>query len=165
MVADGAVDARRVYVTGISMGGAGVLRTLSVDPELFAAAAPVCPTMTPETSAILRGLVSTRIWVSTAYIDHTVYRHKYVAEGVLHLRDRGNPHARFSLFSPEQLARHGIARNHDRPLDELLAENHASWVATYEDEDGSSTWLTSQVRDLETRGQPGCQPRRSDDAE
>jgi predicted peptidase len=151
MIAAGSVDARRVYATGVSMGGAGVLRTLSVDPELFAAAAPVCPTMTPETSTILRSLVASRIWVSTAYVDHTIYRHKYVAEGVLHLRDRGNPHARFSLFSPEQLAKHGIAQDQDRPLDELFAENHGSWVATYEDEDGILTWLTSQVRDLEPR--------------
>ena len=43
------VDGRRVYVTGMSMGGAGTIRAMSVGAGLFAACVPVCPSMTPET--------------------------------------------------------------------------------------------------------------------
>ncbi|UCN13685.1 prolyl oligopeptidase family serine peptidase [Cellulomonas iranensis] len=151
MVADGRVDPDRVYLTGVSMGGAGALRALSVAPDLFTAAAPVCPTMTPETFGILRGLDRTRLWLSTAYVDHTPYRHKYLVDGVLHLRDRGNADAHLTLFSPEQLARHGVADRDDLPLDALLRENHLSWVATYEDEDGILSWLMSRVGRPATR--------------
>ena len=35
------VDPNRVYVTGLSMGGAGTLRALSVGSSLFAAAVPI----------------------------------------------------------------------------------------------------------------------------
>ena len=54
MIADGLVDRRRVYVTGLSMGGGGTVRILSVDPDLFAAAAPICPSMNGETFMILQ---------------------------------------------------------------------------------------------------------------
>ena len=53
MIADGKVNPKRVYVTGLSMGGAGNLRALSVGSDLFGAAVPICPTMTPETYGIL----------------------------------------------------------------------------------------------------------------
>ena len=56
MIAAGQVDPHRVYVTGLSMGGGGALCAMSVGADLFAASAPVCPTMTPESFAILRGL-------------------------------------------------------------------------------------------------------------
>jgi hypothetical protein len=37
------VDPRRIYITGISLGGYGTWTTLGAFPETFAAAAPVCP--------------------------------------------------------------------------------------------------------------------------
>jgi predicted peptidase len=36
------IDERRIYITGLSMGGYGTWRALAVSPELFAAAAPIC---------------------------------------------------------------------------------------------------------------------------
>ena len=38
MISDGKVDENRVYLIGMSMGGGGVLQTISVAPDLFAAA-------------------------------------------------------------------------------------------------------------------------------
>ena len=75
MIAAGQVDPHRVYVTGLSMGGGGALCAMSVGADLFAASAPVCPTMTPESFAILRGLTHGKLWISAAYVDHTIYRH------------------------------------------------------------------------------------------
>jgi predicted peptidase len=37
-----AIDARRIYITGLSMGGYGVWDALARKPELFATAAPIC---------------------------------------------------------------------------------------------------------------------------
>ena len=43
MIADGRVDAHRVYVIGMSMGGFGTIKAVSIAPDLFAACAPICP--------------------------------------------------------------------------------------------------------------------------
>ncbi len=147
MIAEGRVDRRRVYVTGMSMGGAGTLRALSVGAGLFAAGVPVCPTMTPETFAILKGLTRTKLWIASAYVDHTIYRHKYLVDGILALRDAGNRDARLTLYSPEELQKYGIAAEPGLSYPELFSQNHMSWVPTYHDEHGIMSWLTQQVRE------------------
>ena len=148
MIADGKVDRRRVYVTGLSMGGAGTLRAMSVGADLFAAAAPVCPSMTPETFGILKNLTNAKIWISTSYVDHTIYRHKYIVDGILALRDAGNQNAHLTLYSPEELAAYGIATDPDMPLAARFGANHAAWVLTYHNEHGILSWLTEQVLSL-----------------
>lgn len=145
MIRDGRVDRRRVYVTGLSMGGAGTLRAMSVGAGLFAAGAPVCPSMTPETYAILCGLVDEKLWISTAYLDHSLFRHKYIVDGIMALRDAGNQNARLTLYSPEELAAYGIAADPDLPLQMRVGANHAAWVLTYHDEHGILSWLTEQT--------------------
>lgn len=144
MTAEGQVDADRVYVTGMSMGGAGTLRMLSVGSGLFAAAAPVCPTMTPETFGILSSLTDMKIWVSTAYADHTLYRHKYIVDAILKLKEQGNRNAHLTLYAPEELEKYGFSDNPTLSLTEKLAENHYSWVLTYHNEYGIMDWLMSQ---------------------
>ncbi|MDN4480558.1 hypothetical protein [Demequina muriae] len=144
LVHEGRVDRSRIYLTGVSMGGAGAIRALSVNHGLFAAALPVCPTMTPETFGILRSLVDVPLWLSSAYVDHTPYRHKYLVDAVQELQRRGSPHARLTLFAPEQLERYGFATDTSLDAEQLLAENHHAWVPAYHDEDGMLTWLVSQ---------------------
>jgi len=144
MIKAGKVNPNRVYVTGLSMGGGGTLRVLSVGSDLFAAAVPICPTMTPETYDILCSLVNTKIWIATAYVDHTIYRHKYIVDGIMKLRDAGNNHARLTLFSPEDLQKYGIGTDPDVPYNVLFSQNHASWVPVYNNEFGIMDWLLSQ---------------------
>ena len=146
MIAAGQVDPHRVYVTGLSMGGGGALCAMSVGADLFAASAPVCPTMTPESFAILRGLTHGKLWISAAYVDHTIYRHKYIVDGILELRDRGNQDAHLTLYSPEELQAYGIATDPNLSLKELFAENHNCWILTYNNEHGILSWLTEQVK-------------------
>ena len=145
MIAEGKVDARRVYVTGMSMGGAGTIRAMSVGAGLFAAAVPVCPSMTPETFHILKGLTRTKLWIATAYVDHTLYRHKYIVDAVLALKDAGNRDVHLTLYAPEELEKYGIATDPDLSMKELVAANHWSWVPTYHDEHGIMRWLASQT--------------------
>jgi len=146
MIADGKVDENRVYVTGLSMGGAGTLRMLSVGSGLFAAAAPICPSMTPETFGILCGLTETKIWISCAYVDHTIYRHKYIVDGILALRDAGNPDARLTIYSPEELEAYGLATDPDMSLKDKFSSNHACWILTYHNEHKIMDWLMSQTK-------------------
>lgn len=146
MIAEGKVNARRVYVIGMSMGGGGTLRALSVGSDLFAAGAPICPTMTPDTYRILCGLTQTKLWISTAYIDHTLYRHKYIVDGIMALKDAGNREAHLTLYSPEELEAYGLATDPDMPLAAKFGANHASWILTLHNEHGILSWLTEQVR-------------------
>lgn len=143
MIADGKVNPDKVFVTGLSMGGCGTIRALAVAGDLFAAAAPICPTMMPDTYQTLCSLVDTKIWVSTAYVDHTIYRHKYIVDAIMKLKDAGNKNAHLTLYSPEDFERYGFA-DPDLPLPERLSENHNAWVLTYNNEYGIMDWLVSQ---------------------
>ena len=102
--------------------------------------------MTPESFAILRGLTHGKLWISAAYVDHTIYRHKYIVDGILELRDRGNQDAHLTLYSPEELQAYGIATDPNLSLKELFAENHNCWILTYNNEHGILSWLTEQVK-------------------
>lgn len=42
LMQDGSVDKKRVYVTGLSMGGMGTFEAVFREPKLFAAAVPIC---------------------------------------------------------------------------------------------------------------------------
>lgn len=53
------IDPRRVYVTGVSMGGNGTWEMLRFHPELFAAAAPVCGWGVPEAAG---GFAGKPVW-------------------------------------------------------------------------------------------------------
>ncbi len=143
MISDGKVDPDKVFVTGLSMGGCGVIRALSVAGNLFAAAAPICPSMMPDTYNILSSLVDTKIWVSTAYVDHTFFRHKYIVDAIMKLKDSGNKNAHLTLYSPEEFEKYGFASS-DLPLMEKFSENHNAWVLTYNNEQGIMDWLVSQ---------------------
>ncbi len=143
MIREGKVDENRVYVTGLSMGGGGTIRAMSVGGGLFAACAPVCPTMTPETFDILRTLKAP-VWVSTAYVDHTVYRHKYITDAVLEMKDAGNKEAHLTIYSPEELAKYDIGIVPQMTYEQRFGANHASWVLTYHNEHGIMSWLLNQ---------------------
>lgn len=147
MIEEGKVNPARIYVTGMSMGGAGAIRAMSVGADLFAAALPVCPSMTPETFSILKGLVHSKIWITAAYIDHTHYRHKYIVDGIMALRDSGNKDAHLTLFSPEELAEYGIGIIPDMPLEAKLGWNHTCWIPTYHNASGALGWTMEQVKE------------------
>ena len=146
MIREGKVDENRVYVTGMSMGGAGTIRAMSVASDLFAACLPVCPSMSPETFSILKS-IRRPVWVTSAYIDHTLYRHKYLVDAVMSLRDNGNSNANLTLFSPEDLQKYDVAITPDLPFQRLFSENHASWIPTYNNEYGIMSWLLNQTKE------------------
>lgn len=147
MIADGLVDRRRVYVTGLSMGGGGTVRILSVDPDLFAAAAPVCPSMNGETFQILQNVRRTALWISAAYIDHQPGRHAYLFQAYQKLLEDGYTEVHMTIFTPEELAAYGIGCSSDLTMAELLGENHNCWALTYHNEHGILDWLISVVKE------------------
>ena len=124
----------------------GTIRAMSVGSDLFAACVPVCPSMSPETFSILKS-VRRPVWVTSAYIDHTLYRHKYLVDAVMCMRDNGNRDAHLTLFSPEDLEKYDIAVTPDLPYTRLFSENHASWIPTYNNEYGIMSWLLNQTKE------------------
>ncbi|MCQ2530855.1 MAG: prolyl oligopeptidase family serine peptidase [Lachnospiraceae bacterium] len=146
MIKEGKVDPKRIYVTGMSMGGGGTIRAMSVGSDLFAAAIPVCPTMTPETFNILKS-IKRPVWVTSAYIDHTLYRHKYLVDAVMALKDDGNKNAHLTLFSPEDLEKYDISITPNMEYKTLFRQNHWSWVPTYKNEYGIMSWLLNQTKE------------------
>jgi len=71
------IDDNRLYLTGLSMGGAGTWKMLLAQPDLFAAAAPVCGRADPAAltgleSASLQTLKALPIWVFHGAKDPTV---------------------------------------------------------------------------------------------
>ena len=147
MIADGKVDEKRIYVTGMSMGGGGTLRMVGLRQDLFTAAAPMCPTMTDETLAYLKGYGDFKIWISMAYIDHTPIRHCRIIDGIRTLQRGGNQNAKYTMFSPDELAAYGIAVYPDLTEAQILSENHHCWVLTLRNEYGILDWVTSQVKE------------------
>jgi predicted peptidase len=63
------VDTNRVYVSGISMGGCGTWEIIARNPELFAAAIPLCGSGILSTA---ESLVNIDIWAFHGTIDPTV---------------------------------------------------------------------------------------------
>ncbi len=69
IVAKYAVDTKRIYLTGLSMGGFGAWHLATAHPERFAAIAPVCGGGDPEKACILKDIPA---WVFHGAKDKTV---------------------------------------------------------------------------------------------
>jgi len=63
------IDSRRIYLTGLSMGGFGVWDTIQRRPELFAAAAPICGGGDP---ILAKQIQFVPLWVFHGDADETV---------------------------------------------------------------------------------------------
>ena len=64
-----AIDPDRIYVTGQSMGGAGTYSAILTEPNLFAAAVPVCGRGQPE---LAKKIVHLPIWIFHGELDGVV---------------------------------------------------------------------------------------------
>ena len=64
-----AIDERRIYVMGQSMGGAGAWNIITNRPNFFAAAVPLCGSISPEDGT---GSIETPLWVFHGESDKTV---------------------------------------------------------------------------------------------
>lgn len=68
-IAEGKIDTKRVYVSGISMGGYGTWEIIARNPDLFAAAVPLCGAGIPSKAADLKDMA---IWAFHGLSDPTV---------------------------------------------------------------------------------------------
>lgn len=146
MIVEGKVDAKRVYVIGMSMGGGGTINAVSVAPDLFAAAAPICPSMNGESYAQLLHWPDVPAWISTAYMDHQHGRHAYLLNACNKLWDEGRTEIKYTIYLPEELEAYGIGNTEGLTDKELDAENHNSWILTLHNEKGILDWMISHKK-------------------
>jgi len=146
MIAEGKVDPKRVYITGISMGGAGTLRAIGVSKDLYAACAPICPFIDDE---IYYNLANSAIptWVSIPYMDHVFERVMYVADGVIAAKRNGNKNMKLTIYSRDELERYHIGSDPGTPMTAKIGQNHSAWILTYNNEYGILDWLMNQVKE------------------
>ena len=149
MISDGKVDENRVYLIGMSMGGGGVLQTLSVAPDLFAAAVPICPSMNGESYANLLHLPEVPVWITSAYMDHQHSRHAFILNACNKLWQEGRTDVKFTLYTQEELAKYGIGTTEGLTSQEIDAENHNSWILALHNENGILDWMISHQKNKE----------------
>lgn len=121
LLAKHSVDADRVYLTGLSMGGYGSWAWASANPERFAAVAPICGGGQPRMAA--RRLKEMPIWVFHGAKD-TVVPLRESEQMVEALKTAGATQVKFTVYPEAQ---------------------HDSWTATYDNPD-LYTWLLGQTR-------------------
>jgi len=114
------VDADRVYLTGLSMGGYGSWRMAADHPEMFAAVAPVCGGGQPDDAKNLKDLP---IWVWHGDQDRAVPFQRSV-EMVEAIRSAGGTQIKFTT---------------------LESIGHNSWSAAYATPELYS-WMNQQKR-------------------
>ena len=151
LIADGKVDENRIYLIGMSMGGGGVLQTLSVAPDLFAAAVPICPSMNGESYANLLHLPKVPVWITSAYMDHQHSRHAYILNACNKLWLEGRKDVKFTLYTQEELAKYGIGTTEGLTSQEIDAENHNSWILALHNENGILDWMISKQKNDKER--------------
>ena len=115
-----AVDKKRVYAAGISMGGYGMWELITRRPEVFAAAIPVCGAGIPSLASRLTNIA---IWAFHGAKDPTVPV-SGSRDMVAAIRAAGGRKIRYTEF-PE--------------------EGHNCWIPAYR-EDGLVDWLFEQTK-------------------
>lgn len=120
MIKELPIDTKRIYLTGLSMGGFGTWDLISRHPEKFAAAVPICGGGDPKQAD---KLVKMPIWVFHGAKDTAVKveRSRDMVEAIK--KAGGNP-----------------------KYTEYPNEAHASWVPAYKDEE-MFKWLFAQKRE------------------
>jgi predicted peptidase len=111
------IDAQRIYITGLSMGGYGTWDAISRRPELFAAAAPICGGGDP---AMAKQIQFVPLWVFHGDKDEAVKVNRS-REMVQAIKDVGT----------------------DVKYTEYKGVGHDSWTQTYKDP-AFYEWLFAQ---------------------
>jgi len=100
------VDEKRIYLTGLSLGGGGAWLTAQDYPELFAALAPVCGGSNSPSKACALAAENLPVWAFHGDRDKIVRASKSIAmvDAINHCRPQIDPPAKMTLYP-------GVAHN------------------------------------------------------
>lgn len=148
LISEGKVDAERVYILGMSMGGAGVITTVSIAPDLFAAAVPICPSMNADSYPMLANWPSVPVYIASSYIDHQANRHAYILRACSKLWAEGQKDVKFTLFTTEELEKYNIFADPNLSEAQIREANHKSWIPVLHNEYGILSWMISHRKKI-----------------
>jgi hypothetical protein len=114
------VDDRRIYLTGLSMGGFGTWALAMQHPEEFAAIAPVCGGGDTSNAWKIRNIP---VWCFHGALDNVVPIAG--SENMVKATSRFNPNVRFTVY-PDK--------------------NHNSWDTTYNTSDSLYNWFLTKIK-------------------
>jgi len=94
LIKKNSVDIDRVYITGFSMGATGTWEAILRNPDLFAAAVPICGASDPSHAFLLK---NTSVWAFSAELDQ-FYNFHDTQQMVDELRKYCNKDIKFTLY-------------------------------------------------------------------
>jgi uncharacterized membrane protein len=94
------VDVSRIYITGLSLGGGGVWRTVAAYPKVFAAAIPICPANNALSAACTIASEDVATWSFHGDADAVVNESVSIkmVSAMNACADKPNPLAKLTIF-------------------------------------------------------------------
>lgn len=127
-----AVDTSRIYITGLSYGGAGTWNLIASNPNYFAAAVPIAGSITNDVRALVDDYAKVPIWVFHGDQDQT-------------------QHYENSRWAATEIRKRGYNIIHT----EYLNAGHTGWTDAY-NSTSLRQWLFAQVLGSPAQGVPIC---------
>jgi len=97
LIKDYHVDTNRIYITGYSMGGTGTWEMILRNPDLFAAALPICGASDPSKVFLVKDM---HIWAFSAENDQ-FYNYRETEETVEKLKE-SNSDIKYTLYRNQE---------------------------------------------------------------
>jgi len=97
LIKDYNVDNNRIYITGYSMGGTGTWEMILRNPDLFAAALPICGASDPSKVFLVKDM---HIWAFSAENDQ-FYNYRETEETVEKLKE-SNSDIKYTLYRNQE---------------------------------------------------------------
>ena len=145
LIADGTVDASRVYGTGCSFGGHGVIMDAAYNADLFAAINICCPALNENNIPALLSLTDMGVYLTTSPMDGTLPNYELCEDLMLALQ-KNNDNAHYYFFTEEEMNAYGIGNSEGLTEAQIGAEHHNSWVLSFRNVNGVMDWLWAQSK-------------------
>ena len=144
LIASGKVDTNRIYGSGCSFGGAGIIFNAAYNSDLFTAILPLCPSNNEDSFNAFASLGDVKAWIYTAFSDTRPTRHLEWMSQVLAQQNAGNMNIDITLLLPEEYAIYGLGLAASEA--DQRTEYHHTWVLVMRNVRGALDWLFAQSK-------------------
>ncbi len=150
------IDERRIYITGLSLGGGGTFSAALYKPELFAAAAPVCGWGSKSKAALIakEGLP---VWGFHGDQDHTIPMSKTIdmVNAINGCKPAPRPMAKLTIYPG---VKHNAWDNAYKPDHSIHNINVYDWMLSYTnvENDGNTIPIANAGSDLNVSNKSVC---------
>lgn len=146
LIEDGTVDANRIYGTGCSFGGHGVIVDAAYNSDLYCAINVQCPLLNGGNIADLLSLTDMGVYYTCAASDGTLPMAATIGVEIMKELQTVNENAHYYVFSDEEMAAYGIGNTEGLTEAQFGSEMHNNWVLAFNNEQGVMDWLWAQSK-------------------